>query len=738
MSTTLPPRTLNALASGTHGNPFSVLGMHEEADGRLVVRVCLPGAKSVDVLDPTTGKVVSNLPRVHKTGIFAGLLGHRKQRFHHRLRIDWGHAVREAEDAYRFPPILSDFDLHLLGEGTHAKTYEKLGAHPMTLDGVEGVGFAVWAPNAKRVSVVGGFNGWDGRRHVMRLRHDNGIWEIFVPNLAPGEVYKFEILDSRGRLLPLKADPYGFAAELPPKTASVVQDLSKFEWSDDEWLARRARANALDAPMSVYEVHLGSWKRKPEEGERYLSYRELADDLVPYVKKMGFTHIELLPISEHPFDGSWGYQPIGLYAPTSRFGSPDDFRAFIDRCHAEGLGVILDWVPAHFPTDEHGLANFDGTHLYEHADPRKGKHKDWGTLIYNFGRREVANFLYSNALFWINAYHIDGLRVDAVASMLYLDYSRDPGEWVPNEFGGNENLEAVAFLRRMNEAVFGEGNGATTLAEESTSWPMVSRPTYLGGLGFGFKWNMGWMHDTLLYMGKEPVHRRFHQNNLSFGLIYAFTENFVLPLSHDEVVHGKGSLIGKMPGDGWQKFANLRAYFTFMFGHPGKKLLFMGGEIAQEREWSHDRSLDWHQLDNPLNAGIQRLMHDLNQLYRTTPALHEIDFEPAGFTWIDSQDADQSVISWIRRGREPEDIAIVICNFTPVVRQDYRIGVPAEGFYTERLNSDAADYGGSGVGNLGEIKADAIPAHGQSYSLNLTLPPLAALILTLRIPGDPA
>jgi len=737
MSASLSKSALNALAAGSHGDPFSVLGMHEETDGRLLVRACLPGARSVDVVDTTNGKIVTTLPQIHKDGVFGGLLGRRKQRFPYRLRIDWGHTVQEAEDPYRFPPVLSDFDIHLLGEGTHARTYERLGAHPTTIDGIDGVAFAVWAPNAKRVSVVGGFNGWDGRRHVMRLRHGCGIWEIFIPNLEVGEVYKYELLDSQGRMLSLKADPYAFAAEMPPKTASIVSDISKFEWSDGEWMAKRAEANALDAPMSVYEVHLGSWKRKPEDGYRYLTYHEMADELVPYVKDMGYTHIELLPVSEHPFDGSWGYQPVGLFAPTSRFGTPDDFRAFVDRCHAEGLGVILDWVPAHFPNDPHGLANFDGTHLYEHADPRKGQHKDWGTLIYNFGRREVANFLYSNALFWVDTYHIDGLRVDAVASMLYLDYSRDSGEWVPNEFGGNENLEAVAFLRRMNEAVFGEGNGATTIAEESTAWPSVSRPTYLGGLGFGYKWNMGWMHDTLLYMSKESVHRRYHQNNLSFGLVYAFTENFVLPLSHDEVVHGKGSLIGKMPGDQWQRFANLRAYFAFMFGHPGKKLLFMGSEIAQEREWSHDRSLDWHLLENPMHEGIRRLIRDLNRLYREVPALHEVDFEPAGFSWIDNQDADQSVISWIRRARNPEDVAIVVSNFTPVVRESYRIGVPSNGFYAERVNSDASDYGGGGIGNKGGVQAEKIPAHGQPFSLNLTLPPLATLILTPLAAGDP-
>ncbi len=732
MPQSLDRDVLNALASGDYADPFGVLGMHEAGGRKLVVRACLPGAASVAVVDAADGGTVAELPRVHDAGIFAGPLDRRHQRFAYRLRIDWNGHVAEAEDAYRFAPVISDFDLHLLGEGNHLRAYEVMGAHPRTIDGVDGVTFAVWAPNARRVSVVGGFNGWDGRRHVMRLRHGFGIWEVFIPGIGAGEPYKFEIKARDGRLLPLKTDPYAFTAEVPPKTASVVASPRPFAWTDELWRGRLGETNALDAPFSVYEVHLGSWRRKPEEGNRYLTYRELADELVPYVKELGFTHIELMPVSEFPFDGSWGYQPIGLFAPTSRFGSPDDFRAFVDACHAAEIGVLIDWVPGHFPTDEHGLGLFDGTHLYEHADPRKGRHTDWGTLIYNYGRREVANFLLANARYWIDSFHIDGLRVDAVASMLYLDYSRKPGEWVPNQYGGNENLEAVAFLKRMNEVVFADNVGATTVAEESTAWPMVSRPTYLGGLGFGLKWNMGWMHDTLQYMSKEPVYRRYHLNNLTFGLIYAFTENFVLALSHDEVVHGKGSLLGKMPGDRWQKFANLRAYFAFMFGHPGKKLLFMGADIAQDREWSHDRSLDWHLLDDPLHAGVQRLLGDLNRLYRRAPALHEIDFEPAGFAWIDCQDVDHSVVSFLRRGKRPEEVAVVVCNFTPVVHHGYRIGVPSGDFYVECINTDAADYGGSGVGNLGGVQADAVPAHGHSWSVNLTLPPLGVLILRPR------
>ncbi|WP_316975824.1 1,4-alpha-glucan branching protein GlgB [Shumkonia mesophila] len=732
MPQSLDRNALNALASGDHADPFGVLGMHEASGGRLLARACLPGARSVAVVDAADGTTVADLPRIHDAGIFAGPLGKRRQRFAYRLRVDWNGEVVEAEDAYRFPPVISDFDLHLLGEGNHLRAYEVMGAHPRTLEGVAGVAFAVWAPNARRVSVVGGFNGWDGRRHVMRLRHSFGIWEIFVPGIGPGEPYKFEIKAGDGRLLPLKTDPYAFAAEVPPKTASVVVAAQPFAWTDELWRGRLGETNALDAPVSVYEVHLGSWRRKPEEGNRYLTYRELAGELVPYVRDLGFTHIELMPVSEFPFDGSWGYQPIGLFAPTSRFGSPDDFRAFVDACHAADIGVLIDWVPGHFPTDEHGLGLFDGTHLYEHADPRKGRHTDWGTLIYNYGRREVANFLLANARYWIDSFHIDGLRVDAVASMLYLDYSRKAGEWVPNQYGGNENLEAVAFLKRMNEVIFGENGGATTVAEESTAWPMVSRPTYLGGLGFGLKWNMGWMHDTLQYMSKEPIYRRYHPNNLTFGLLYAFTENFVLALSHDEVVHGKGSLLGKMPGDRWQKFANLRAYFAFMFGHPGKKLLFMGADIAQEREWSHDRSLDWHLLDDPLHAGAKQLVGDLNRLYRAAPALYEVDFEPAGFSWIDCQDVDNSVVSFLRRGKRPEEVAVVVCNFTPVVHHGYRIGVPSGDFYVECINTDAADYGGSGVGNLGGVQAEAVPAHGHPWSVNLTLPPLAVLILRPR------
>ncbi len=719
-----------AVVRGDHGDPFSFLGMHADARlGTLVVRAFLPQASRVSVVDARTRDVAGELPKVHEEGLFAGTLGQRKEPFPYRFRVRTVNGEVELEDPYRFPPVLGELDVHLLAEGSDERAYEKLGARPREMNGVAGVAFAVWAPNARRVSVVGPFNDWDGRRHAMRLRIECGVWEIFIPGLKQGDLYKYEIKTRLGDLLPLKADPYGLCAEKPPATASRVYDLGGYRWEDEPWLSARGRAGARDAPIAIYEVHLGSWRRKPDGTNRSLTYRELAEQLPAYVKEMGFTHIELLPVSEHPFGGSWGYQPIGLFAPTSRFGSPDDFRALVERCHAHGIGILIDWVPGHFPSDLHGLGDFDGTHLYEHADPRAGRHSDWDTLIYNYGRREVSNYLISNALFWLDQYHVDGLRVDAVASMLYLDYSREPGEWIPNVYGGNENLEAIAFFRRLNELVYAKAPGAITIAEESTAWPMVSRPTYLGGLGFGYKWNMGWMHDTLHYMSKDPVHRRYHHDNLTFGMVYAFNENFILPLSHDEVVHGKCSLLGKMPGDRWQKFANLRLYLAFMYTHPGKKLLFMGGEFAQEREWNHDTSLDWPLLDDPMHRAVRALVRDLNNLYRSTVALHVLDCEAEGFEWIDCTDVEHSVISYIRRGREPHDFVVVVCNFTPVVRHGYRVGVPAPGFYAERLNTDAADYGGSGATNQGGVETDIVPCHGRPYSLALTLPPLAALVL---------
>ena len=709
-------------------DPFGVLGLHEEAGG-FVVRCMIPGAAEVGVVDAATGETVGRLSLIRPEGFFAGAVD-RSQRFAYRLDVVGGDGSRRViDDPYRFPPVVGELDRYLLGEGTHHHLYRRLGAHVLSLEGVAGVSFAVWAPNARKVSVVGDFNQWDGRVHAMRLHPGCGVWEIFIPGIGAGALYKFEIKAQDGTLLPEKSDPFAFAAEVPPKSASVVYDLKSFDWTDADWMAHRQAASAREAPVSIYEVHLGSWRRNPLEGLRSLTYRELAVELGDYVKEMGFTHIELLPVHEHPFTGSWGYQPIGLYAPTSRFGTPDDFRWFVEQMHQRGIGVIIDWVAGHFPTDAHGLMEFDGTHLYEHADPRQGFHKDWNTAIFNFGRNEVANYLYSNALFWLDEYHIDGLRVDAVASMLYLDYSRQPGEWIPNRYGGNENLEAIDFIRQVNTEVYGQYSGVMTVAEESTAWPMVSRPVHLGGLGFGYKWNMGWMHDTLRYMSKDPIHRRYHHDDLTFGLLYAFHENFVLPLSHDEVVHGKSSIFGRMPGDRWQRFANVRAYYAFMFAHPGKKLLFMGCEFAQEREWNVDDSLDWHLLEDAGHAGVSNLVRDLNRIYREIPALHRLDCDGHGFSWIDCNDRDNSVISWVRRSHDPKDIVVVVINFTPVVRDFYRLGVPQGGWYQEVLNTDSALYGGGDVGMAGGCEAEPIPWHGLSHSLALRLPPLAALYL---------
>jgi 1,4-alpha-glucan branching enzyme len=710
-----------ATVAGDHGDPFSFLGPHRGPEGP-VVRAFLPGAKRVEVVSSSGGSL-GELERAHPDGLFAGPVS--KEDRSYRLRVAYPEAEVELEDPYRFPTTFSDYDLHLLGEGTHLRNYELLGAHLTEVEGVRGVSFAVWAPNARRVSVVGDFNSWDGRRHVMRLHPGVGVWEIFVPGVEEGAMYKYEIKGKAGDLLPLKADPYGFRSQHPPQTASVVHDIERYEWADAEWMDLRGERNALDAPIAIYEVHLGSWRRK--EDNRYLTYRELADELPAYVRDMGYTHVEFLPPTEHPFDGSWGYQPLGMFAPTSRFGTPDDFKHLVESLHRAGIGVVMDWVPAHFPEDEHGLALFDGTHLYEHADPRRGRHMDWGTLVFNLGRNEVRNYLLSNALFWLSEYHIDALRVDAVASMLYLDYSREEGEWVPNEYGGNEDLDAVAFIRQLNEVVYDRHPDATTMAEESTAWPMVSRPTYLGGLGFGYKWNMGWMHDTLQYIGEDPIHRSYHHDKLTFGLIYAFNENFILPLSHDEVVHGKGSILGRMPGDEWQRFANLRLYYAFMYGHPGKKLLFMGGEFGQSAEWNHDRSLDWHLLQYDYHRGVQNLVRDLNELYRAEPALHRVDFSPEGFEWVDASDSANSVISFLRKDRDG-DFVLVVCNFTPVVRENYRIGAPEAGRYVELLNTDAAGYGGSGV-TTGGVEAEPVETHGRPYSLNLTLPPLGAMVL---------
>lgn len=626
--------------------------------------------------------------------------------------------------------VLTDFDLHLIREGTHYKNYEKLGAHVLEIDGVKGVYFAVWAPNARRVSVIGEFNHWDGRRHPMKLLGDSGVWEIFIPGLDEGELYKFEVKSKYRGYKEQKIDPFAFFFEVRPKSAAIVYNIeNKHQWQDAEWMESRRKKNWFESPVAIYEVHLGSWMRVPEEGNRFLTYRELADKLIPYVKELGFTHIELLPISEHPLDASWGYQTIGYFAPTSRFGRPEDFMHFVDKCHQNEIGVIMDWVPAHFPKDAHGLGYFDGTCLYEHEDPRKGEHRDWGTLIFNYGRNEVRNYLIANALFWLDKYHIDGLRVDAVASMLYLDYSREPGDWIPNIYGGNENLEAIDFLKRFNEVVHQYHPGVLTIAEESTAWTGVSRPTYLGGLGFSMKWNMGWMHDTLEYFSKDPIYRKYHANNLTFSMLYAFTENFILPFSHDEVVHGKRSMLDKMPGDMWQKFANLRALYGYMYGHPGKKLIFMGSEFGQWREWNFDESLDWHLLQYEPHKRLQRFVSDLNCLYKTEPAMYEVDFEWHGFEWIDFHDSDNSVISFVRRAKNPDDFLVFVFNLTPVPRFGYRIGVPMGGFYREVLNSDSEIYWGGNLGNAGGVYADSVPCHGRHYSLNLILPPLSVLIL---------
>ncbi len=624
--------------------------------------------------------------------------------------------------------LLTDFDIHLFRQGRHSRLYEKLGAHLIEFDARRGCQFAVWAPNAESVSVIGDFNDWHPEVHRLHPRADgSGIWEGFIAEVSAGTRYKYHLRSRYHGYRVDKADPFAVRSECPPQTASIVWSLD-YDWGDAEWMKRRARANALDAPWSIYEMHLGSWRRVPEDGNRFLSYRELAERLPAYLREMGYTHVEVLPVTEHPFYGSWGYQTTGYFAPTARYGTPQDFMHLVDRLHAAGIGVVLDWVPSHFPTDEHGLVYFDGTYLFEHADPKKGYHPEWGSSIFNYGRHEVRSLLVSSAMFWLDKYHVDGLRVDAVASMLYLDYARAPGEWIPNEFGGRENLAAIQFLRELNEAVYRDFPDVQTIAEESTAWPMVSRPTYLGGLGFGMKWNMGWMHDTLFYFSRDPIHRKYHHNQLTFSIWYAFNENFVLPLSHDEVAHGKGSLIAKMPGDNWQKFANLRALFGYMWTHPGKKLLFMGGEFGQWREWNHDQSLDWHLLEYPLHQGLQRYVQDLNRLLRSEPALYELDFEPAGFEWVDPNDGEQSVLSYLRKGRDPDEILLVVGNFTPVPRYNYRLGVPRAGHWREILNSDAPFYGGSGQGNLGGVDAVPLPMHGRPYSLTLTLPPLAVVV----------
>jgi 1,4-alpha-glucan branching enzyme len=725
--TTLTAADLAALVAGRHRDPFAVLGPHRLDATRVAVRAYVPWAARMAVVERADGQV-SAMTQVHTAGIFEVVLD-RAAIPDYRLRaLEPSGREHEIDDPYRYGPVFGAVDAHLFAEGTHLRAHEALGARVMSHGGTPGVHFAVWAPNALRVSVVGDFNGWEGHAHPMRFLAHAGVWEIFLPGLGAGPRYKFEIVDRRGRTFH-KADPFGRRFEMPPNTASIIW-TDDYVWQDQAWMAARAAtpARAVTAPMSIYEVHLGSWRRA-DEGQRPMTYRELAETLVPYVHDLGFTHIELLPVMEHPFTGSWGYQVIGFFAPTSRFGTPEDFKVFVDACHRAGLGVLLDWVPGHFPKDAHGLARFDGTALFEHADPRQGEHQDWGTLIFNYGRHEVRSFLVSNALHWLREYHIDGLRVDAVASMLYLDYSRQPGEWVPNRYGGRENLEAIDFLRHLNRVVEAECPGAAMLAEESTSWPGVTREAHLGGLGFSHKWNMGWMHDMLEYCGHDPIFRKWHHDKITFSLWYAYSERFLLPFSHDEVVHGKRSLLSRMPGDVWQQHANLRALLGYMFAHPGGKLLFMGAEIGQWREWNHDWELDWAVLGDPRHAGLQRWVRDLNHVYREARALWAADYSPEGFTWIDCHDSDNSVISLLRRDPATGAWLAAVVNFTPTPRHGYRIGVPVGGRWRERLNSDATEYGGSGVGNEGAVEADDSPRHGQPFGVTLVVPPLGCLLL---------
>jgi len=729
VSASLSKQQIDELVRGQCYDPFAVLGPHV-ADGGVVVRVLWPSARTVRLVQAGSGRSPAEMKRLHVDGLFEALLADTKDIPAYQVSVTEsdGRTV-EAHDPYAIGSLLSDYDLHLMGEGNHYHLHEKLGAHVCSVGELTGTHFAVWAPNARRVSVVGDFNRWDGRRHAMRLHPGVGVWDIFVPGLRQGEAYKYEILPNGGGPPLLKADPFAFYSEHRPKTASIVYKLDGYAWGDADWMTRRAETDWLASPVSIYEVHLGSWRRSPEDPDKPLDYRELARQLAEYCNWIGYTHVEMLPLAEHPLDQSWGYQPIGNFSVTSRYGEPKDFMYLVDHLHRHGIGVILDWVPAHFPRDGHGLARFDGTHLYEHQDPRRGEHQDWGTLIYNYGRNEVRNYLLSNALFWLEEFHIDGLRVDAVASMLYLDYSRDEGQWVPNRYGGNENLEAVDFIRRFNELAHQRCPGVLTIAEESTAWTGVSKPTYLGGLGFGLKWNMGWMNDTLSYMHQEPIHRKFHHSKLTFSLVYCFSENFIGVLSHDEVVHGKGALLDKMPGDYWQRFANLRLLYGYMWGHPGKKLLFMGGEFGQWNEWNHEKSLDWNLTNFPAHAGMQQWMRALNELYAREPAMHQVDFSYQGFEWLELHDADSSVLAWLRRAADPDDYLVFVCNFTPVPRHGYRFGVPREGMYREVLNSDSAHYGGSNTGNAGGVPAEPHPWGGQPYSVSLTLPPLATLVL---------
>lgn len=728
-TTQITPDELNALTHGDLGSPYDVLGLQAGDKNVSVIRAFRPTAQTLELINEKLGSV--QMEAVSDKGLFEVTVPVKGDKLDYQLKeTNYEGEVFTFKDPYSFPLTITDYDLYLFSQGKHWNIYSVLGAHPLEIDGVSGVRFAVWAPNAHRISVVGDFNNWDARVHPMQRHGDSGVWELFIPGLGTGERYKYDLRSQYEGYQMQKVDPYGFHAERRPDTASIVADIDIYEWHDNDWMQKRSSHDPLTSPMSVYELHFGSWKRK--DGNEWLTYRQMADELIPYIKEMGYTHIELLPIAEHPFDASWGYQVTNYYAPTSRFGEPQDFMYFVDQCHQNGIGVILDWVPAHFPKDGHALSYFDGTHLYSHKDPRQGEHPDWGTYIFNYGRNEVRNFLIANALFWLRKYHIDGLRVDAVSSMVYLNFSREEGQWIPNQYGGNENLEAVSFLQEFNHLVHEQFPGALTIAEESTAWPMVSRPTYLGGLGFTLKWNMGWMHDTLWYMSKEPVYRKWEHNKLTFSMVYAYHENFVLALSHDEVVHGKGSLMNKMPGDWWQKFAQLRLLFGYQYTHPGKKLNFMGAEIGQWTEWAESRSLDWHLLDLPTHQQLKQFVADLNDLYKREPALYEQDFTPDGFQWIDANDSDNSVFTYMRYAKKNSDFLVIACNFTPVPRENYRVGVPMAGTYRELLNSDSESYGGGNIGNYGEVHTDPVVAHGYGQSLNLNMPPLSIVIFKIR------
>lgn len=727
---------LSAIINAKHQDIFSVLGMHKHpTESGLIVRTFLPDALSIEVIDNKNNKVVAVLNLVDPAGLFEGKLGRRRNTFNYRLRVAYQDKICVVDDPYRYPSLVSADDIYLFCEGTHEKTYQWMGSHALEIDKISGTHFVLWAPNANRVSVVGDFNFWDGRRHVMRKHPAAGIWEIFVPHLEAGSPYKYEMADINGHIQPLKADPYAFSMQLAPETSSKVIQDSTYEWQDSQWMQERATAsNHYQGAVSIYEVHLGSWKRNTENlsnsehSPSYLTYQELAAQLIPYVVEMGFTHIQLMPVSEYPFDGSWGYQPVGLFAPTARFGSAEDFKYFVDCCHLAGIGLLLDWVPGHFPTDQYGTGKFDGSCLYEHEDVRKGFHPDWQTLIYNYGRSEVQSYLISNAIYWLDQFHIDGLRVDAVASMLYLDYSREAGEWLPNIHGGRENLEAIELLQQVNSRAYLKHPGVMMIAEESTAWPGVSKPVDGGGLGFGFKWNMGWMNDTLKFMERDPIYRQHHHEEMTFGLVYSFSENFVLPLSHDEVVHGKGSLLNKMPGDDWQKFANLRAYYGFMWTHPGKKLLFMGCEFAQRDEWNHDQSLDWHLLEQDNHKGVQALIKDLNNAYKSIPALYELDCDSSGFEWLDSQNSQQSILVYLRKGKAGTAPALIVVNLTPASYENFSVGVPLSGYYRECLNTDSSKYGGSNVGNSGGVHTQSQAYAGQANHVSIAIPPLATMI----------